>query len=144
MVWVQTRTRCGSKLGHGVGPCRAHQGPRWSAHAGTTQGPDGAPMQGPSRALGRRRRTRIRIRTNSQIPTSAPPIAPREKICRSRDPRCDTCWGEQNLEVFGLALELFGVNFAFLTQICHYMGPGGVPNCPSLRLESFGPSFIPK
>ena len=27
-------------------PCRAHPGPRWSAHAGPIQGPDGAPMQG--------------------------------------------------------------------------------------------------
>ena len=66
---------------------RAHPGPRWSALAGSIQGTDGAPMEC---AIGRRWiQSRSQTRTNSQIPTRAPPIAPRERIRRSEDPGCN-------------------------------------------------------
>ena len=63
-------------------PSRDQDGAPWQG----IQGPDGAPYRAHSGPWGGRQ---TRTRTNSRIPTRAPPIAPREKIRRSEDPRCD-------------------------------------------------------
>ena len=53
-------------------PWRAHPGPSWSAHGGTTQGPDGVPW-GSAASASRSERT---LRSQP----GPPPIAPKERI----------------------------------------------------------------
>ena len=89
---------------------QAPPGPRWSAHGGPIQGPDGAPLQGPSRshmerpcrahpgaypgpwgeAAGPGPGPGRTLRSQpGPLPSRHCAIAPREKIRRSGEPRCD-------------------------------------------------------
>ena len=89
--------------------------------------------QGPSRALGIRRRfrTRTRSRTNSQGPTRAPPIAPREKIRRSGDPRCD-----QMSQIFSVEMSTYHLGASPRPPT-----PLGPKRAPIWDFWSFGPIF---
>ena len=78
-IFLKSTSSCKAQMQR---PSKAHPGPGWSAFAGPIHGPGAAPWQGSSKAQIERGRT-LRFQ---QGPSS---IAPREKIHRSGDPRCD-------------------------------------------------------